>query len=404
MKITKNEACLFLANRHGLLRPRSLETLPDISMLIKDLGCIQYDPLDQAGRNADLVLQSRVRNYRPEILERLMYDDRVLVDYWDKNMSIWHSSDWPFFNRYRQSYADYHGKRDSEFAAVYKDIFAYLEKNEKICSSDIKGQAKVVWSWAPTSLLRASLEALFHSGKLIIHSKQGTRKYYAPSEKHLPSDLLASSDPFKNEREYYAWHVRRRIRSVGMLANGSSNAWLGIIGFNAAIRNQAFADLLDDGFIKPVSVEGFSRNFYIDHDNVGFLDFPSMTPQASVIAPLDNLIWDRRLVQDLFGFDYKWEVYTPAPMRKYGYYTLPVLYGDAFIARFEPKMEKKSGVLHIKNWWWEKNISLNNSVENALIDCFDAFRNFCGARRINYSGTETIHTNWLKSGSLVPPD
>ncbi len=75
-----------------------------------------------------------------------------------------------------------------------------------------------------------------------------------------------------------------------------------------------------------------------------------------LMAPLDNLLWERRMLKALFDFEYTWEVYVPADKRRYGYYVLPVLAGDRFIARCEPVMDRKRQALVLKNWWWEPGV------------------------------------------------
>ena len=92
----------------------------------------------------------------------------------------------------------------------------------------------------------------------------------------------------------------------------------------------------------------------------------SKEKKVRFLAPLDNLLWDRKLVKDIFGFDYKWEVYTPESKRKYGYYVLPILYGGDFIGRFEPEFYKKEKGLVVKNFWWEYGIQLNNDIKNQI--------------------------------------
>ena len=93
---------------------------------------------------------------------------------------------------------------------------------------------------------------------------------------------------------------------------------------------------------------------------------PSSPPEAAILAPLDNLLWDRRFIKELFDFYYVWEVYKPVKERLYGYYVLPVLYGDHFIARFEPGRDKESGALVIKNWWWEESVEATEQVLDAV--------------------------------------
>jgi uncharacterized protein YcaQ len=132
-----------------------------------------------------------------------------------------------------------------------------------------------------------------------------------------------------------------------------------------------------------VEVEGIAFPFYLrcaDQPALErVLDAPDPPPQAAIIAPLDNLLWDRRLISELFGFTYRWEVYKPVAERRHGYYVLPILYGDRFVARFEPGRDRKHDALWIKGWWWEPGVTPTPEMQAALRRCFARFVNYLGA-------------------------
>jgi uncharacterized protein YcaQ len=111
-------------------------------------------------------------------------------------------------------------------------------------------------------------------------------------------------------------------------------------------------------------------------------------PRAAVIAPLDNILWDRRLLLELYGFDYRWEVYVPGPKRRYGYYVLPVLCGDRFVARIDPAFDRASRTFVVQNWWWEQGVDTKDEAMLAAIgDCLAAFRAYLGATGIRLEPT-----------------
>lgn len=97
---------------------------------------------------------------------------------------------------------------------------------------------------------------------------------------------------------------------------------------------------------------------------------------------MDNLIWDRNLLRWLFDFDCIWEVYKPAHVRRYGYYVLPVLYGDRFIARWDPAFDKKTRALIIQNWWWEADVRLDDVLKVALVECFQQLARYLNIESI----------------------
>lgn len=384
MQLTREEACTYLIHYHHLNPPRTLTRDEDVLKLISKLGCIQYDPLNQTARNADLVLQSRCRDYSEETLYRLLYEKRLLVDHWDKNMAIWPVSDWPAFHRKRLEFQKHYQQREQEFRLVRQEVLDLIGQKGCISSADVeRRQHQVNWSWAPTTMGRAVLESMYHSGELTVHHKEGNRKFYGLSEQLIPAHLFDPKDPFRSDEEYQDWYVLRRIRSVGLIWNQSSEAWIGP-GLKKSERMTPIKRLLDAGEIEEVTIEGISLPLY-KPVNAALAVEVSKPKEAALIAPLDNLIWERNLTTQLFDFHYRWEVYIPEKMRKYGYYVLPVLYGNRFIARCEPKLDRAKKILQLENFWWEENTVLDDEIRSALIRCFTDFCRFLGAREMKIS-------------------
>ena len=135
---------------------------------------------------------------------------------------------------------------------------------------------------------------------------------------------------------------------------------------------------MDEGELLEFQVEGSKESFFIRKENSSLLGKPAENNVAQFIAPLDNLIWDRGMIEELFGFKYTWEVYTPVAKRKYGYYVLPVLYKNQFVARFEPEPCKGKAPLQIKNWWWEPGIAVTDEMNDAIKDAFERFGKYLG--------------------------
>lgn len=207
------------------------------------------------------------------------------------------------------------------------------------------------WSWAPTRAARAALESMYFWGELIIHHKVGTRKVYDFTKKYFPSELLSMPDPNITIEQYFEWKVKRRIGAVGLLWERSGDAWLGISWMKSKQRFDAFSRLKEKGEVIKVEVEKIKHPLYIRKEEVALLhevlEKSDVEPQASFIAPLDNLLWDRKLIKEIFGFEYVWEVYKPISERRYGYYVLPVLYGDRFVAALNQGLIKKLANLRL---------------------------------------------------------
>jgi uncharacterized protein YcaQ len=113
---------------------------------------------------------------------------------------------------------------------------------------------------------------------------------------------------------------------------------------------------------------------------LSLLDQPPLEPHLTFLGPLDSLLWDRKGVQQIFGFDYIWEVYKPQPQRKWGYYVLPVFWGERFIARVDSSL--KHGIWTITNWWWESDVQPDALLLDALYLACQRFLHYLGARGI----------------------
>lgn len=376
--LTKHQARRFLLYYHGLLGSFQYTGKDGVMSYIRRVGCIQFDPLNVVGMNPELVLQSRIEDFDRSTLWELLYQDRQLVDYWDKNMSIFPIEDWPFFGRCRRIHQTWCNSNQEIVDRVYEVIL----NRGPLCSGDLDFHEKVDWSWGATRLSRAALEGMYHAGYLGIHHKINTRKYYDLAERLIPKDLYHASEPFETDEQYYEWYVLRRIGSIGLLWNRPSDAWLGIHGLKTFQRNQAFAKLIEEQKIIEVNVEEMQYPFYMRSIDLSILHM-SMENEISdkrscILAPLDNLLWDRTLIKELFHFEYRWEVYKPVADRKYGYYVLPVLYDDQIVARFEPIKHKANQPLCIKNWWWEDHTTVTSSMRESIMEGLERFAAFLG--------------------------
>ncbi|MBW4080364.1 winged helix-turn-helix domain-containing protein [Paenibacillus sp. S150] len=376
--LSKQQARLFLLQHQRLVSgglPGGKEAVYDY---VRHVGCIQYDPLSIAGHNHELVLQARIPGFVPQLASELLYKDRLLIDGWDKNMSIYCTEDWPYFQRRRAMAAErYQG--NEALGAMVSHVRRKLIQRGPLSSLDLEGKDKIDWAWAPARLSRAAMESMYFWGELSVHHRVHTRRYYDFTAKLLPEHLLVAEDPNVTPEQHQDWYVLRRIGSIGLQWNKSGDGWLGIAGLKSKERTAAIERLLLSGSLCEVRVDGVKLPLYMRTSDAPVLEeilrrgdtvnqerASAGADFAAVLAPLDNLLWDRELIRQLFGFTYRWEVYKPAAEREYGYYVLPLLYGDRFIARMEPVMDKKNGVLNILRWWWEPDTGLSAEMIPAL--------------------------------------
>lgn len=388
INLTLQEARRFLLLWQGLLGEYRFKGKAGALEYVRQAGCIQFDPVDACGKNAELTLQSRVKGFTKKMLYTLLYRDHALIDYPDKNLSIMPVEDWPYFERYRAAAR----KAESRFeglAELETEAKEHIRKHGSVSSKELPIKGNIYWhstihwsgNWVGESgAARSVLEQLYSNGELVIHHKDGTRKYYDLAEKYIPSDILSAADPHPENEQHFKWRVLRRIKAVGMLWDRPSDAWLNIWGMKTVERNTAFQQLLEDEAIVAVNVEGIKGPLYLSTDALPMLEKAKSEtkfhPRCELLAALDPMMWDRKLIKALFDFDYSWEIYTPAEKRKYGFYVLPLLYGDRFVGRVEALADRKNDTLILKNIWYEPGIRKTKALEKALNACLQRLAKF----------------------------
>ena len=388
IKLTRLQARRFLLAHHSLWPPRKLKGKRGVIEFIRSVGTIQFDPINVVGRNADLVLQSRIRAYTPDLLQELLYEERKLLDGFDKVASIYETTDWPYFNRRRDRMRAEHGQPSNPVMKIADEVIEAIRAGGPKSSIDFKSGEKIKWNWGVnTSLPRACLEVLYAMGELVVHGRIGTRRYFELAERALPRDVFTAADPNLSTDDYQDWHVLRRVGGLGIANPAAGDWWLGMLQMNAGTRGAALERLAGRGDLIAVEIEDVpDRTFFIRAR-----DEPTLNrvrrgrppkPKAALIGALDNLMWDRNMLRWVFDFDYVWEVYKPVAQRRYGYYVLPVLYGDRFIARMDPSFDRERRELTINNWWWEKGIELDDEMQAALVGCFQEFMRYLQADRL----------------------
>ena len=378
LTVTQDQARRFILFKQGLLGEHRFIGKEGAYRYVRQAGCIQFDPVDACGKNAELTLQSRVKGFRKRMLDDLLYRDRLLVDYSDKELSIWPTEDWPYFSGCRER-SMAHGRRFEGIPELEAQAVDYIRRHGPVSSDTLPVGGRIFWhssmhwsgDWHKESpAARSVLEQLYTDGVLLIHHKSGSRKFYDLAEKYLPPELLNAPNPCADEAAFLDWRVKRRIGAVGLLWNRRSDAWLGI-EMTAEQRDAAFERLEKAGDVTAVRVEGLRSPLYMlsaDRPELEAVmaDRAPRKERLEFLAPLDPMLWDRKLIEALWGYRYSWEIYTPADKRKYGYYVLPILYGDRFIGRIEPKADRQERSLTVRNLWLEPGVRETHKLSEKI--------------------------------------
>ena len=407
-RVDRAVARRFLVLRHLLAPPRAMRAEPESVLRVMDrLGSLQFDPLEIAGRNHDLVLLARIAGYRRGWTDHWLYEDRRLYETYNKGLSIVPVAELPWFRlTWDQNHAEHTGGAFDEHAPLVEELLARIREGGALLPRDVGPRAAIDWYWRPTNQVRAILEALAESGVIGIARRQGNLRIYDLAERLFPAELLADSRPEWEQRRH---RLLSRYRGGGLLGTGGqAELWYGtaagtsgqLAARTASERSALRGELVERGDLIPVTVEGFKSQRFVVGTELKLLEKAErevaaggppggVDPGVAFLTPLDPFCWDRDLLRRLFDFDYVWEVYVPAAKRRWGYYVLPILYGDRLVGRIEPRIERRARTLRVVGMWWEDGFDplAEDGFAPAFAAAVAAHRDFGGMTRVVFPRT-----------------
>ncbi len=380
--ISREAARQFVLRHQGLLGAHRFHGKAGVLAFARQAGCVQFDPVNVCGISPEITWLSRVLGYEKAQSDQLLYEERALIDHFDKNLAIFPREDWPYFKRLRLKIADY-GASQEEIKSKRMAVLDTIRERGPQSAGSLKLAGKIDGFWgSSTSLSRATLEHLYYEGSLLIHSKKGLIKTYDLAQRCLGEDLFTMEEPLQDDAAHDAWHLRRRVSALSLLWPKASNAFLGSTLMSTQRRRAAFDALEKKGELLAVSVSGIKEPLYLLRQDEPLLsdtlEAKEYEKRCELIAPLDSLLWDRKLTQALFDFNYTWEIYTPAHKRVYGAYVLPVLYGERFIARVEPVCDRKAKTMSLRGLWWEEGYKPTSESKKALSKALEKLAKYNG--------------------------
>jgi uncharacterized protein YcaQ len=391
VNVAPEDARRFLVARHMLAPARSLEGGADGALeVFRRWGSVQFDPLAIAGRNHDLVLHARVADYDPAWSDRL-YEQREIFEAYNKGLSLVLTSEYPWF---RAPWGPNVPPVLTENADVAEQVLERIRAEGPLSALEFERErgSPVDWFGVPTNVVRAVLEAYALTGVLGLARRDGNRRYYDLLERLLPAEVLAHEVPLEEQLRH---KLLSRYRTHGLLGIGGGGDIFNLLGpakpdprwpghpGRTALRNE----LVADGAIVPLTVEGVPGKRFVLREEVALLEAPpEPPPSVAFLPPFDPLVWDRRLLGALFEFEYVWELFFPPEKRRFGWYTLPILFRDRFVGRIEPRIDRADGRVEIVGLWWEDGF-LPRRAEgfvDAMRDALRAYLAFAGATRLEW--------------------
>jgi uncharacterized protein YcaQ len=334
---------------------------------------LQIDSINVIARSPYLVLWSRLGDYHPRWLDELLAEG-ALFEYWSHAACFLPIEEYPL---YRHLYENWLGGRAHQWldenSALAETVLDHVRAHGETRSSDFErtdGQKTGWWNWKEEKI---ALEYLFYAGELMVRKRHNFQRIYDLRErvladlKELPTISLA---------EAHDQFVLNTIQALGV----TKAEWIpDYFRLSKTDTKAALKRLAQQDRLMPVEVEGWTSPGYIHPDDRKKVEAAAAArgkvphSKTTFLSPFDPLVWDRARTLDLFNFDYKIEVYTPAPKSKYGYFTLPILYNNALIGRIDPKAHRKEGVFEVKALHLEPGVVVDEAmvaeIKSALQAC-----------------------------------
>ena len=246
------------------------------------------------------------------------------------------------------------------------------------------------WFGMPENAVRSVLEAYTVTGVIGLARRDGNIRYYDLLERLLPADVLAHKVP---EREQLRHKMLSRYRAHGLLGTGGAGGTFDRIAPPKSTpervgRNELRAELVELGALVPVDVEGVRGKRLVLAEELALLQAPpEPAPSVAFIAPFDSLLWDTALLSSLFAFDYVWEGFFQPAKRRWGYYVLPIVFGDRFVGRIEPRIDRDRARVEVLDVWWEDGFVPRRAdgFVDAMRDALRAYLRFADADRLDWA-------------------
>lgn len=388
----------FILGKQGLWPGRRWRGLKGTEQAMRTMEYLQLDPLQIIARSQDISLYSRVLGYTPELWENAAYKQRKFFD-WGGWLAARPMDELPYWRvvMHRERDGGYGDSRirqmAEEHAKAIVEVRAILKERGTISNRDFeKADRKQIQSYRGRKDSALALYYLWRIGDVMTHHRERFERVYALTENVAPEALIHE----KTQEETDRFLVRKEISFGGLTRIQRTGDSYGR-GEPDRSAKKILENMLADGEIVELKVEGWKTLQYaLGEDAKLLLDLSagripkawktletSTTEEAVFLAPLDH-VSARGRAKELFGFDYVWEVYKPQHLRKFGYYVLPVLWGDRLVARFDSKLDRTTNTFIILGFWLEdKSLGKNEAFAEALARGFARFVNFLGAEKMD---------------------
>ena len=390
----------FLLGQQGLWPGRRFKGLNGTSQAIHQMQGLQLDPLNSVARSQEIALYGRVLDFKLGHLYQAAYEERGFFDYggW---LFMYPMQEFPYW-RLHMKHREERGMHYESFthppAELIKFVLNELRTRGPLGNRDFGGEAVQAWSYRGRKEASIALYYLWMIGEVMITSRKGFDRIYDLRERVLPSEY----DYVAPESEAIDFFSRKSIAYLGLARESTWRTSLAYFIHRDVSRDESkklLERLIEQGVASRVRVEGSKDGYLVlnsDQPHLSELEAgripkawkskgPTTEEEVTLLAPLE-IVTARGRAKKVFDFEYLWEVYKPVHQRRWGYYTLPILYGDDLVARLDPKLDRKTNTLHILGFWLEDDAPKDEAFANALANGLKRFGELIGAKKYDLNG------------------
>jgi uncharacterized protein YcaQ len=356
LELSRAEARRIALAAQGLAKPRpkTKVTAKHLLGVVDTLGGVQVDTVNVMARAHLMTLFSRVGPYDEAILRKLWEPGGGLVEYWMHGTSLMRYDTWPSFAWRMRADRKRHGVDHSEHAEALRHLQREVDMRGEVTAGELEIRTKPKEPWWDWTVTKSRLEYLVTTGAIASGRKPNFERTYVSLFEAIPDEIVAARDAIDTDE------ARRRsillaARALGIARQKDLTFY---VWMQAAQARPVIKQLVANGDLLEVQIEGLKGPWYLHRDAAK----PRVVNAATLLNPFDPMMWRRDRIVDLFGFDYVLEIFVPEPKRVFGYYVLPFLLGEDFVARVDLKADRKEKTLLVQASYAEFGVDLDAVV------------------------------------------
>lgn len=378
--ISPDEARYLALINQGLDNYRQHKTKKDLLNIITKLGYVQIDTISIIERAHKHILWTRFPGYRNDMLDELIDKDKKVFEFWDHAAAYLPMKFYRFSLPRKKMYAEKYKTWEKKNKKLLKYILERISAEGPLQSRDFDDPKKrgLWWDWKPA---KEGLEFLFHTGRLIARARKNFQKVYDLPERFLTAAVNTEMPSYEELAEHL---IMKSITSGGITAE---NEFTYLRYHNRNITKKVLNELTENNKIFPVKISNDEKTIYYSTTKIlnKLNNAFKFSNDVYILSPFDNLVIQRGRLKKIFGYDYVIECYLPANKRKFGYFCLPVLYGDKIAGKIDARADRKTGELTVINEFWETGVKTNKDFRNIYLNKLNELALFTGCYIVKYN-------------------